>query len=110
MKVVCDADGRVRQISKNIAPWEAHGENLGLIRMGAEAARAVLEEARRAAAASERNLWIPQGVARVLERIPFHAVGIDGRPWTEVDYLHDLERARREVYPLCRPNGEQSPR
>ena len=102
MKVVCDGQSRVRQISKDIAPWKAQGENLGLIKMGAQAARAVLAEAKAAVAEGERNLWVPQGVSRVLENVPFHAVEINGRPWIEVDYLHDLERASREVYPLCR--------
>lgn len=105
MKVVCDEEKRVLGISKDIAPWKANGENLGLIRMGAEAARAVLSESRIAASTGQRNLWVPQGVARVLDRIPFHAIPIDGRPWIEVDYLHDLERASREVYPKCRLNG-----
>jgi choline kinase len=108
MKVVCDADGRVRRISKDIPPREAHGENLGVIRMGAEAAQAVLEEARAAAAAGTRNLWAPQGVARTLDRVPFHAVASGDRPWIEVDYLYDLERARSEIYPLCRLDGLQN--
>ena len=102
MKVVADDEGRLVEISKDIAPWEAQGENLGLVRLGADGARALLDEARRASDAGQRNLWLPQGIAHILDRVPFHALPIGPHPWIEVDYRHDLERARAEVYPLCR--------
>lgn len=102
MKVVCDESRRIHQLSKDIAPWEASGENLGLVRMGPEAAREVIAEARRAARQGERRLWLPEGVSRTLDRVAFHALPIEGRAWIEVDYRHDLERAQKVVYPLCR--------
>ena len=102
MKVVCDDDRRIRTLSKDVAPWEANGENLGLVRMGPEGAREVLAEARRADKNGERRLWLPEGVSRTLDRVAFHALPIEGRPWIEVDYRHDLERAQKIIYPLCR--------
>ena len=101
MKVQCGAERRLRQISKALPAREAHGENLGIVRMGPEAARAVLTKAREAAAAGKRNLWVPQGVAQVLDEIPFYAVPIEGLPWTEVDFHEDLKRAQETIYPLC---------
>lgn len=103
MKVVCDADGRVREISKKISSQKAQAENLGLLRLGAGAARAVLQVAQNAAESGLLNLWMPQGVAQVLEKEPFYALPIAGKPWIEVDFPHDLRRAREVIYPLCRP-------
>ena len=104
MKVLVDEQGSLQRISKDLTPWEAHGENLGIVRMGAEATQAVLAEARDAAAADQLNLWLPEGVQRVLDRQDFQCVSIDKQPWIEVDYCHDLTRAQKEIYPLCCEN------
>jgi len=101
MKVVCDGAGRVVRISKDIAPWDAEGENLGLVRLGEEGAWALMDVAHEASDKGHRNLWVPQGIARLLERVPFYAAPIGDRPWIEVDYCHDLRRAQEEIYPLC---------
>ena len=105
MKVVCDIDGRVREISKKIPSQKAQAENLGVLRLGTDAARAVLRKAQTAADSGLLNLWMPQGVAQVLEEQPFYAIPIAGKPWIEVDFLNDLQRAREVIYPLCRLNG-----
>ncbi|MBN1868493.1 phosphocholine cytidylyltransferase family protein [Candidatus Sumerlaeota bacterium] len=103
MKVVCDGQSRITAISKSIPAAEADGENLGMIRMDATGAQAVLGAAHEAARAGERRLWAPQGVARVLDTVPFYALGIEGLPWTEVDFPDDLTHAQEDVYPLCCP-------
>jgi choline kinase len=98
MKVVT-LDGRIRQISKNIPPQDADGENVGIIKLGAAGARLVFTVADECAKQGQWNFWVPFAIERLLDRQPFYAVSTNGLPWIEIDYVHDLERARKEVLP-----------
>ncbi len=95
-------DGWVRHLSKDIAPADAHGENLGLIKLSPEGGRRLMGVAHDAFSRGEYNLWVPQGIDRMLGSHPFRAIPTQGLPWTEIDYLHDLHHARKTIYPLCR--------
>jgi len=93
---------RLSKISKDIAPDKAHGENLGIVKLSPAGARALIHTAEKEIHKGNLNLWVPQGVARILSRIPFYVVPTHSRPWIEIDYIHDLERAKKEIYPRCR--------
>ncbi|MCX7015407.1 MAG: NTP transferase domain-containing protein, partial [Candidatus Sumerlaeota bacterium] len=99
MKVIA-RDGWVAEISKNIDPRRAEGENLGILKAGPRGAADVFDVAGEFARKGEWNLWVPHAVEALVGRRPFRAISTDGLPWIEIDYRHDLERARRDVYPL----------
>ena len=46
-----------------------------------------------------KNLWLASAVERVAKRLPLHGVDVSDLPWIEIDYEHDLTRARRWVGP-----------
>lgn len=99
MKIVVDEENRIVHISKTVDPRKAHGENLGVLKLSPEAARRMLD----LGASRDRKLklsWVPDGIHFLREQFPFYALNIEGLPWTEIDYPHDLEKANREVYPL----------
>jgi choline kinase len=98
MKVVTHR-GKITQISKNIPPGAAEGENVGMIKLGAKGARLVFAVAEECAKQGQWNFWVPFAIESLLKRHPFYAVPTDGLPWIEIDYVHDLERARTEVLP-----------
>lgn len=98
MKIVADGDGRLTHISKTIDPHLAHAENLGVLRLGQGAARAMVELARR----RDRKpgiSWVPDGIHHLRNEFAFHALAIGALPWTEIDYPHDLAAAQEIVYP-----------
>ena len=99
MKVIVRR-GQVAEISKNIDPSRAEGENLGMVKVGAEGAREFFDVAASFARQGEWNLWVPHAVEALIGRRGFAAISTGGLPWIEIDYRHDLERARREIYPL----------
>jgi len=103
MKVVTAPDGRVRRISKAIDPAQAHGENLGIVRLGPTGAGLYFDLAVEAAERGEWNHWVPYAIDRLCSTHPFHAVATDGLPWIEIDYPADLAAAREEVYPRLLP-------
>lgn len=98
MKVITQ-NGIIKRISKNIPPSEAEGENVGIVKLSKEGARAVLEVAEQCVKNEEWNFWVPYAVDVLAEKIDFHAVSTDGLPWIEIDYFHDLDYARTTILP-----------
>jgi choline kinase len=91
--------GRVVDISKTIAPEEADGENVGVVKFGAAGARVLcgfLDE--RVAAGGLRD-WAPRAFADFAKIRPLHVIGTRGFPWTEIDFPEDYARAVNEILP-----------
>ena len=100
MKMMVDGDGRVRQISKNLDPAQADGENVGIVRLSRMGAERFFEVGDRMTREHEWNHWVPFAVDQICASHPFFAVSTGDIPWIEIDYLHDLKRARESVFPL----------
>ena len=91
--------GCVADISKTLPPADADGENVGVVKFGAEGARllgGLLEQ--RIAGGGVKD-WAPRAFADFAQRRPLHVVGTRGYPWTEIDFPEDYERAVREILP-----------
>lgn len=101
MKVRVDANNVVTAISKELTPEPGMGENLGIIRMGAEGARAFFDCAADLIATGEKRAWAPHCIQLLIGKTPFHAVAVNGLPWTEIDFPADLVYAREEIHPKC---------
>ena len=96
VKVRC---GRVVDMSKTMDPAEADGENLGIVKFGADGRADLVGDhgppgRRRRLRAGRRRAF--REFARVR---PLHAVGTRGLPWIEIDFPEDYQRAVREVLP-----------
>jgi len=92
----------VAEISKDIDPHRAEGENLGLVKIGPDGAKAVFDIAASRAEQGEWNLMVPHAVEALIGQREFKAVSACDLPWIEIDYLHDLQQAREVVYPKIR--------
>jgi len=91
--------GRVAAISKALPPDEADGENVGIVKFGADGARLIASLLDQRVAAGGLKDWAPRAFADFAERRPLHVVGTRGYPWTEIDFPEDYERAVREILP-----------
>ena len=99
MKITIDTDYRITAISKTLDPTLAQAENLGVLKVGRYAALRMLELARDPRAHDEGLCWIPDAINALRDEIEFHALSTAGLPWIEIDYHHDLKRAREKVWP-----------
>lgn len=99
MKVIVAENGRVLTVSKNLDPAAAHGENVGVVRLGREGAERFFDVADREIQRHEWSHWVPYAVDRLCSTWPFFAVSTEEFPWIEIDYLHDLKAAREKVLP-----------
>jgi L-glutamine-phosphate cytidylyltransferase len=91
--------GRVRDMSKGMDPELADGENVGIVKFGAEGAAVLVKIMNRLIAAGGLRDWAPHAFREFAQVRPLHAVGTRGFPWIEIDFPEDYERAARQVLP-----------
>jgi L-glutamine-phosphate cytidylyltransferase len=91
--------GRVVDIAKTLPADEADGENLGVLKFGADGARLLAEILDRRVAAGALRDWAPRAFADFARLRPLHAIGTRGLPWTEIDFPEDYQRAVNEILP-----------
>jgi choline kinase len=96
VKVRC---GRVSDISKQMAPAEADGENLGVVKFGPEGASLLIDIMDRLIATGSLRDWAPRAFREFAQMRPLHAIGTRGYPWIEIDFPEDYQRAVREILP-----------
>src|SRR5687767_3482629 len=92
-------DGRVVDMSKEMDPAEADGENLGVVKFGAPGAAALVEIMDGLVGQGRLRDWAPRAFAAFAQRHPLHAIGTRGLPWIEIDFPEDYERAVRDILP-----------
>jgi choline kinase len=92
--------GLVREMSKQMDPEAADGENLGVVKFGAEGARELVTIMDRLIAAGGVRDWAPRAFREFAQVRPLHAIGTRGFPWIEIDFPEDYQRAVRDVLPL----------
>ena len=92
-------DGRVVDISKAMAPQEADGENVGMVKFGAAGARLLLAQMDALIAAGCHNDWAPRAFCEFASRHPLYVLDTGDYPWIEIDFPGDYEKAVNEVLP-----------
>jgi len=91
--------GRVREMSKQMDPDDADGENLGIVKFGPGGAAELVTIMDRLVAAGGLRDWAPRAFREFAQVRPLHAIGTRGFPWIEIDFPEDYQRAVREVLP-----------
>jgi choline kinase len=91
--------GLVVDISKTMAPDDADGENVGIVKFGTEGAHILAEVLDERVSNGGARDWAPRAFGEFARLRPLHAIGTRGYPWTEIDFPEDYERAVRDVLP-----------
>jgi L-glutamine-phosphate cytidylyltransferase len=91
--------GRVVDISKTMDPLDADGENVGIVKFGAEGARLLVGEMDGLIGDGHHKAWVPRAFKAFAERRPLHVIGTRGFPWTEIDFPEDYRNAVEVVLP-----------
>jgi choline kinase len=91
--------GRVLDISKTLPAEDADGENVGIVKFGAEGARLLGTVMDRRVTAGGLREWAPRAFGDFARVRPLHAIGTRGYPWTEIDFPADYEHAVRDILP-----------
>ena len=91
--------GRVVEMSKTMSADDADGENVGVVRFGADGARRLVDILDARVAAGGLRDWAPRAFDAFARERPLHAIGTRGYPWTEIDFPEDYHRAVNDVLP-----------
>lgn len=98
MKVKLKED-LVVDISKDMDPVEADGENVGIVKFSAPGAQALVGYMEELIASGAVKDWAPRAFREFALNHPLHALSTGGLPWIEIDFPEDYQRAVTEVYP-----------
>lgn len=98
---------RVVEMSKDMDPADADGENLGIVKFGARGAAALVDIMNVLVAENHLREWAPRAFSMFAQRHALHAIGTRGLPWIEIDFPEDYQRAVSDVLPrLPRITGD----
>jgi choline kinase len=98
MKVKLDKE-LVVDISKDMDPLKADGENVGIVKFGAAGAKALVGYMDELIATGRVKEWAPRAFREFALNHPLYALSTDGLPWIEIDFPEDYNRAVMEIYP-----------
>ena len=104
MKVKVE-DGRVVDISKQMDPAEADGENVGIVKFGPAGATLLIEKMNELVAAGNRKAWAPRAFREFAAVRPLRAISTNDYPWIEIDFPEDYARAVEEIVPELATDG-----
>jgi choline kinase len=91
--------GVVVDITKEMDPLEADGENVGIVKFGAEGAKLLIQHMDELITKGHSNDWAPRAFREFASHLPLHAISTRGYPWIEIDFPQDYQKAKDEIYP-----------
>lgn len=107
------SSGRLERIGKELPHRSCTGENVGILKFDARAARSLFAVTGALIAQGFVNEWAPAAVDRIAACFTIQAHDVAGLPWIEIDYPCDLIDARETVWPaICgtsRPSSIHPP-
>lgn len=91
--------GRVVAISKAMDGREADGENVGIVKFGAEGARLLIEHMSALIGDGCYRDWAPRAFGEFAVWHSLYAISTRGYPWIEIDFPKDYLKAVNEILP-----------
>jgi L-glutamine-phosphate cytidylyltransferase len=91
--------GRVVAISKSLSVQEADGENVGIVKFGAQGARLLVEHMNALIANGGCRDWAPRAFGEYAAWHSLYAIPTRGYAWIEIDFPRDYLRAVNEILP-----------
>ncbi len=99
-KVLVDYRGLIKEVSKNVSPKEAYGEFVGLVKLSKKGAGLLAQELDEMVREGSLASYLTRAFERLARKgYPVHLSSTKGRPWIEIDFPEELERAKKEIFP-----------
>jgi len=98
VKVICDHNGKILRIGKDINPDKCKGEFIGIAKFSSDLTEDFADCMERIISAGGEKNFFEKAVDKLLDKFDFYIENITGLPVIEIDFPEDLERARLEVY------------
>ncbi len=109
---LCVRDGELVEFRKQVdVRFDYWGESVGFFRLGEPVAKRLVAAALRYLDAGKRYELYDEALRDILLADPPGSFGFEdvtGLPWIEIDFMEDIERAKRDVLPLLiEPRAER---
>jgi choline kinase len=100
VKAVALEDRRVEALGKSVAPIKGRivGESVGIFKLDATGSK-VLHESLMSAVSGDPDIEYESVMNSILGELAMYYVRVTGLPWIEIDFVHDLVRAEKVVWP-----------
>lgn len=95
-------DGHLVTMCKRLPSVLTGGENVGLVQLSADAARASFAAAASLVRLGRHNDWLGSALSAIADDHRILGVDITGLPWVEIDYPEDLVFAREQIWPAIK--------
>jgi choline kinase len=97
VKVILGEGNKVLEVGKKLDPHKAHGESIGIEKIGGEAVHMLFSELERLMQdpANYKEYYDDSYTTLVANGSPFAAVDITGLKWVEIDTHEDYDRAQQ---------------
>jgi L-glutamine-phosphate cytidylyltransferase len=99
--------GVVVDISKQMSPAEADGENVGMVKFGASGAALLIKQMDELIAGGNLKEWAPRAFRAFATTQSLHAISTRGYPWIEIDFPEDYARAKEKILPELDMSGDR---
>ena len=99
MNVARDPEGRVRVISKELAPEHSQARSAQLVKFDGQGALAVGREVERLVGEEHREVFPTSAYGPLIAQGQLYAVEVGDLPWGEIDSLEDYQHVAQFVLP-----------
>lgn len=95
MKIICDEQGYIRDISKQITQNQANGCSIDFYKISKEISRTLFKEITETIEGGNRKDWTEVALQRIFKQpeVRFEVLNVSGKRWVEVDNHDDLSLA-----------------
>ena len=99
VKFTTNSDKRILKLGKHIPADEAEGEFIGIAKFGRNVSEQFIKKLAYYSNKEEKNLFFEKAVEDILETDIFCPLDVTHIPNIEIDFLEDLDAAKKTVYP-----------
>lgn len=93
-------NGFVTEINKTMDVSEAYGEFIGVAKFSENGAKQLVDTLDELVREGDLGLWVESALQRLIDKGNNIRARLTGnKPWIEIDFSEDLERARTDIYP-----------
>lgn len=100
-------NGLIVDISKDMNPLEADGENVGILKFGSAGARVLIDRMDLLLNNGNLRAWLPRALLEFSKVRKLHALSTRDYPWIEIDFPEDYGTAINETWPAITSTYKQ---
>jgi len=100
VKVIIDTNNLVKDIGKDIDPKQSDGEFIGIAKFSKEFNIHFKNKVDYLVREGKVNAFFELALKELIHLSQLYVIDVNNLPYIEIDFFNDLEKAKRDIYPL----------